>query len=94
MMNLNASRLCPPVHVGRRRVTADHPMEQTQRYLADGNRCTRYDDGHMPAIAFVYVIIHQPRYICTRIVGNVTHPDWENRSCPGIRLALQAQIFS
>jgi hypothetical protein len=35
-----------------RRARIDHPVEHAERYFADGNRWTRYVDGHIPTIAY------------------------------------------
>lgn len=39
---------------GIRSDNIDQPIEQPARYLADGTRWSRYDDGHIPTIHCVY----------------------------------------
>lgn len=38
------------LHAGIRSAMHDQPREHEERYLAEGSRCTRKEEGHMPTM--------------------------------------------
>lgn len=40
---------------GISRAKQDQPREHEERYFADGSRCTRKEEGHIPMMAFLSV---------------------------------------
>lgn len=55
MKNLSAISPFQFFDAGINRAKHDQPREHEERYFADGSRCTRKEEGHIPMIALFSV---------------------------------------